>query len=77
MEDPARMVDQPLPDLGVFVGGVVVGDGVDDFAGRDGAFHALRNLMNSAWVCFGMQRPTTVPSRILRAANSVVVPLRL
>ncbi len=31
--------------------------------------------MNSLWVCFGMQRPTTVPSRTLSAANNVVVPL--
>ena len=33
--------------------------------------------MNSWWRCRLMQRPITVPSRILRAANSVVVPLRL
>jgi hypothetical protein len=37
----------------------------------------LRNVMNSLWVWLGMQRPTTVPSRMLRAANRVVVPLRL
>ena len=35
MEDPARMISQPLDDLGVFVGGVVVGDGMDDLSCRD------------------------------------------
>ena len=33
--------------------------------------------MNSWWRCRLMQRPITVPSRILSAANRVVVPLRL
>jgi hypothetical protein len=38
---------------------------------------ALRKAMNSWWRCWGMQRPTTVPSSTLSAANRVVVPLRL
>ncbi len=29
---------------GMFVGGVVVGDGVDDFAGRQGAFDGVEEL---------------------------------
>ena len=37
MEHPARMIGQPFEDVGLFVGGVVVDDGVDDFSGRDGA----------------------------------------
>src|SRR5260221_1791047 len=33
--------------------------------GRTARSTALRNLMNSLWVWLGMQRPTTVPSRML------------
>ena len=32
MECPSRVVREPFQDLGMFVGGVIVGDGVDDFA---------------------------------------------
>lgn len=34
MKHPARMIGEPLQDLRVLVGGVVVEDGVDDLAGR-------------------------------------------
>ena len=34
MESPARMTRQPAPHLGRFVGGIVVENGVDEFAGR-------------------------------------------
>ena len=34
MESPPRMAHQPLTHLGMFVGGVVVGDGMDELAGR-------------------------------------------
>ncbi len=44
MEDPARMIGQPLPDLGVLVKGVVVGDGVDDPAGRAGAVDGAEKI---------------------------------
>jgi len=37
MERPAGIFGEPFERFGVFVGGVVVEDGVDDFAGRDGA----------------------------------------
>ena len=37
----------------------------------------LRKRMNSRWRWRCMQRPTTLPSRISRAANRVVVSLRL
>ena len=32
VKDPARVVGQPLLDLGVFVGGVIVENGVDDLS---------------------------------------------
>jgi hypothetical protein len=37
VEDPAWMIGQPLQHLRVFVGGVVVKDGMDDLAGGNGA----------------------------------------
>ena len=77
MERPARMIGDPFEDVGLFVGGIVVDDGVDDFSGRTARSTALRKRMNSWWRCRLLQRPITVPSRMLSAANSVVVPLRL
>ena len=65
MKDPARVIGEPLLDLGMLVGGVVVGDGMEILPGRTARSTALRNLMNSLWVWLGMHRPTTVPSRML------------
>jgi hypothetical protein len=44
MEDPSRMICQPLPDLGVLVGGVIIGDGMDQLAGRDGSLDRVEEL---------------------------------
>ena len=41
MEGPARMTAEPGADLGVLVGGVVVDNGVDDLAGRDGTVDGI------------------------------------
>jgi hypothetical protein len=41
MERPARMIGQPFENVGLFVSGVVVDDGVDDFSGWDGAFDGV------------------------------------
>ena len=41
MEDPARMAGEPGFDLGMLVGGVIVEDGVDHFAGRHGALDGI------------------------------------
>ena len=41
VEDPARMASEPSLNLGVLVGGVVVDDGMDGFAGRDGALDRI------------------------------------
>ena len=43
-EDPSGVVGQPVPDLGMLVGGIVVGDGMDDLAGRDGALDGVEEL---------------------------------
>ena len=41
MERPAWMAAEPLDDLGVLVGGVVVQDGVDELAGRNVALDGV------------------------------------
>ena len=68
---------QPLSHLRMLVGYVVVDDGVDRLLDRhlrlDGIEEADELLVPVAL----QLRPMTVPSRTLRAANSVVVPWRL
>ena len=44
MEDPARVIGEPLFDLGMFVGGVVVGDGMDNPAGPDRTLDGAEEL---------------------------------
>ena len=41
VKDPARVALQPGTDLGMLVGGVVVGDGMDQLASRDGALDGV------------------------------------
>jgi hypothetical protein len=41
MERPARMIGEPFENLGLFVGGVIVDDGVDDFSGRNSALDGI------------------------------------
>ena len=41
MERPARMTGDPFEDVRLFVSGIVVDDGVDDFSGRHGALDGL------------------------------------
>ena len=47
VEGPARMAGQPFTDLGMLVGGIVVGDGMDEFPAGTAASTALRKRMNS------------------------------
>ena len=62
----------------MFVRGVIVGNGMDDFAGGDGAFHGVEELdeflVSMLWHAASDHGPV---ENILRAANNVVVPLRL
>ena len=44
MERPTRMAREPFTDLGMLVGGVVVGDGMDDPAGLDRALDGVEEL---------------------------------
>lgn len=59
MEDPARMIGQPFPDLWVLVGGGVVGDGVDDLARRNGPLDGVEELdefLEGCWACSDRSR---------------------
>jgi hypothetical protein len=47
VEGPAGMAGQPCAHLGVFVGGIVVDDGVDRLSLRTCASLVLRKRMNS------------------------------
>lgn len=44
VEDPAWVIGQPLPDLRMLVGAVVVEDGVDHLPGRDGPLDRVEEL---------------------------------
>ena len=77
VERPARMVGEPGLHLGMLVCGIVVEDGVDQLAGRDGALDGVEEADELLMAMRGMQRPMTVPSSTLSAANRVVVPWRL
>ncbi len=44
VENPARVVGQPSLDLGMLVGPVIVQDGMDDLARRDGALDGVEEL---------------------------------
>ena len=77
MEGPARMACEPDLDVLVLVSGVVVEDGMD----RDAGGYRARDAVAESRELLGAM-PTgvpamTVPSSTVRAANSVVVPLRL
>src|SRR3954468_3869839 len=74
----SRMPLEPALYRGGLVGGIIVGDEMQVEIGRcpfvDGAEEAEEFAMP---VTGGMHSPMTVPSSMLRAANRVVVPLRL
>ncbi len=61
MERPSRVVRKPFEDLGMFVGGVIVDDGVDDFASRhvpfDGVEKANEFLMSMLFHAAPNDRP--------------------
>ena len=75
MERPTRMAGQPLTDFGMLVGGVVVDNGMDQLAGRDRALDGIEEADELLVpMLLHTQRPMTLPSNTLRAANNVVVP---
>ena len=56
---------------------IVVEHRVDHLAGRNLALDGVEKRMNSRWRWRCIQRPMTVPSSTLSAANSAVLPCRL
>ena len=44
MEDPAGVIGKPLFHLGVLMGGVVIGDGMDDPAGSDATLDGIEEF---------------------------------
>ena len=77
VKSPARMACQPGQHFRMFVGGVVVEDDVDRLVGGNLALDSVEEADESMWRWRCMQRPITVPSSTLRAANRMVVPCRL
>jgi hypothetical protein len=58
----------------VFVGGVVVEDGMDDLAGGNGALDGPRKAMNSACVCLSGKPPDSLIAYL--AGSESLLPLR-
>jgi hypothetical protein len=77
MEAPARMTPQPFDHLGVLVSGVVVEDGVDRLAGRDLALDGVQKPDELLMPVALHATTDALPSSTSKAANRVVVPLRL
>ena len=71
------MARQPGQHLWMLVGGIIVEDDVDRLVSRDLALDGIEktDAFEVRWRC--MQRPITVPSSTLSAANRVLVPCRL
>jgi len=44
VEDPARMIGESGEDTGMLVGGTIVGDGIEDLPGRNGALHGIEEF---------------------------------
>ena len=77
MEGPARMACEPDLDVLVLVSGVVVEDDMDRDAGGYRARDAVEESRERLVAMPTGVPAMTVPSSTVRAANSVVVPLRL
>lgn len=73
----ARMLLEPALDGRRLMGGVVVDDQVEVESGRGPMIDQLEKAQELSMPVGGMHVPITLPSSMLRAANRVVVPLRL
>ena len=73
----ARMLFEPRLNVGMLVGGVVVADEMEVFVLRVSRLIWRKNSSHSVWRWRWAQREITEPSRVLIAANRVVVPCRL
>ena len=74
MKGPSLVPREPGANLGMFVGGIVIDNGVDQLAGRHFALNSVQEADELRWRWRCMQRPMTLPFSVLRAANSEVDP---
>ena len=77
MEHPARVIGEPLLDRGMLVGGVVVGNGMNDPAGPDRALDSVEELDE---LLVGVARHAAADHGAVEdveGGEQVVVPLRL
>jgi len=77
VKDPSRVVGQPSVHLGMLVRSVIVQNDVDDLACLNLSFHRVEERDEFLMAMALHAAASTVPSKTLRAANSVVVPFRL
>ena len=71
------MPGEPGFDLGMFVGAVIVEDGMDQLAGRDRALDGIEKA-NELLVCMALHAAAKDDAvERVEAANKVVVPWRL
>lgn len=77
MEGETRMSIEPFADLRVLVDRIVIEDDVDGPVGGDLSLDPVEEADELRMPMLCMQRPMTLPSRTSKAANRVVVPLRL
>ena len=77
MDVESGMSSRPGLDPRVFVGCVIVHDQMQIEMGRRLGVDLVEETNKFLVSMSAMQSPITLPSSMLRAANSVVVPLRL
>ena len=77
MEEKAWMFCQPGLDFGMVMSGVVVQNEMKIEVFRRVSIYSAQELKEFLMAVMGKHCPITLPSRVLSAANSVVVPLRL
>ena len=77
MKGPARMPGQPGADLWMFVGSVVVRDGMDQLAGRHGGLDGAEEADELLVAMLLHASADHAAVQHVERANSVVVPCRL
>jgi hypothetical protein len=73
MERPTRMMGQPLTDLGMLVGGVVVDNAMDELTGRNGCLDGIEEADEFLVSMLLHATADDLASNTFKAANNVVV----
>ena len=74
MERPSWMAHQPFADLGMLVGGVVVRDGMDEFARRNGCLDRVEEADELLMAVLLHATSDDLAVQHVESSNSVVVP---